>query len=229
MPQASDRLPLERHSFESPANNRSDALRRRTGKRPDNCAAAFLYLRTLLPDFALLTVKNHLFRLLCFLLLLAGLESCAVYNRIFHPYCIPTPPMSAEYKAKLKEDKAKKKNAAAGAKEAAKKKKEAAPEGSTDASTPTDFASDDAAAKTPDETVKKQPSGAKVKYNSQGLMKKSKLGRPKPLHTVSKPSAWQRFKNIFRKRGSKKRKSEPNPTPTDESNPTQSPAPDSGP
>lgn len=138
--------------------------------------------------------------------------------------------MSAEYKAKLKADKARQKNAAAGAKEAKKKKAEAAPEGSTDASTPTDFASDDnASAKTTDETAKKQPTGAKVKYNSQGLVKKSKLSRPKPLHTVAKPSAWQRFKNIFRKRGGKKRKSEPNPTPTDESNPTEQPAPDTGP
>ncbi|MDO7875191.1 hypothetical protein Q5H93_10650 [Hymenobacter sp. ASUV-10] len=176
-------------------------------------------------------MKNALFlRPLFLLLLLAGLDSCAVYNRIFHPYRIPTPPMSAEYKAKLKADKEKKKNAAAGAKDAAKKKKaEAAPEGSTEASTPTDFASDDNAAKTPDETAKKQPTVAKVKYNSQGLVKKSKLSRPKPLHKVSKPSAWQRFKNIFRKRGSKKRKSEPNPTPTDESNPTEQPAPDTGP
>lgn len=175
-------------------------------------------------------MKNALlFRPLFLLLLLAGLDSCAVYNRIFHPYRIPTPPMSAEYKAKLKADRAKKKNAAAGAKDAAKKKKaEATPEGSTEASTPTDFASDDNAAKTPDETAKKQPAGAKVKYNSQGLVKKSKLSRPKPLHTVSKPSAWQRFKNIFRKRG-KKRKSNPNPTPTDESNPTEQPAPDTGP
>jgi len=177
-------------------------------------------------------VKNTLFlRPLFLLLLLAGLDSCAVYNRIFHPYRIPTPPMSAEYKAKLKADKAKKKNAAAGVKEAAKKKKAETPtEGSTDASTPTDFAADNNdAAKAPDETAKKQPSGAKVKYNSQGLVKKSKLSRPKPLHKVSKPSAWQRFKNIFRKRGGKKRKSEPNPTPTDESNPTEQPAPDTGP
>lgn len=178
-------------------------------------------------------MKNYLlFRPLFFLLLLAGLDSCTVYNRIFHPYRIPTPPMSAEYKAKLKEDKAKKKNAAAGAKEAAKKKKEAAPaEGSTDASTPTDFAAsnDDASTKSADETAKKQPSGAKVKYNSQGLVKKSKLSRPKPLHIVSKPSAWQRFKNFFRKRHGKKRKADPNPTPTDESNPTEPPAPDSGP
>jgi hypothetical protein len=175
-------------------------------------------------------VKNVLIlRLLCCLLLLAGLDSCAVYNRIFHPYRIPTPPMSAEYKAKLKADKAKQKSAAAGAKEAKKKKAEAAPEGSTDASAPTDFASDDNAAKATDETAKKQPTGAKVKYNSQGLVKKSKLSRPKPLHKVSKPSAWQRFKNLFRKRGGKKRKSEPNPTPTDESAPPEQSAPDTGP
>jgi hypothetical protein len=176
-------------------------------------------------------VRNALLlRPLLFLLLLAGLDSCAVYDRIFHPHRIPTPPMSAEYKAKLKADKAKKKGAEAAAKQGKKDKKAApadaaAPEGSTDASTP-DFAADNEANKATDEKAKKEPSASKVKYDKQGLMKKSKMFNPKPRHTVSKPSAWQRFKNVFRKRhGKKKAKPQSNPTPNEDPLPDPTTAP----
>jgi hypothetical protein len=173
----------------------------------------------LLPDFARFTVKPCLLvlRSFAFLLLLATLGSCSVYNRIFHPYRIPNPPASPEYKAKLKAEKERKKGVAQASKKAKPTGTEA--EASTDNSTPTTEPS-----ATPEEVAKSTPQAPKLKYDKHDLIKRNKMVLPKKRHKVVGPSFGQRLKNIFRKKSGRKKKSTPKATP-DEATPDPNPAP----
>jgi len=141
------------------------------------------------------------------------LGGCRVYERIFHPYRLPTPPPSPEYEAKLKADKERKKGIAQGIKRN-KGSKAPAEEGTTDVSTPTADAS--APAEAPTRTL---ADGPKAKYDKHKMLKKNKLLLPKKRYVVAKPSLWQRIKYAFKKKKGKKKKSTPKPPP-DVSSPT---------
>ena len=107
------------------------------------------------------------------LLLLGLLSSCAVYDTIFHPHRLPTPKMDAATKAKVRAaEKARHKGLSL-----------KAPEPSTNA---TDTGGDPAApAASPAGTDAKKktmsygdlPEGTRIKYDKQGLVKKSMLDR----------------------------------------------------
>lgn len=105
------------------------------------------------------------------LLLLGLLSSCAVYDTIFHPHRLPTPKMDAATKAKVR--------AAEKARHKGLSLKAAEP--STNA---TDTGGDPAApSASPADDKKKTmsygdlPEGTRVKYDKQGLVKKSMLDR----------------------------------------------------
>ncbi|TFZ63993.1 hypothetical protein E4631_20420 [Hymenobacter sp. UV11] len=107
-------------------------------------------------------------RVLLLPVLLGLLGSCAVYDRVFHPHRLPTPPLSATAKAKAKAaEKARHKGTSLKAMEAT-------------SATATDGAGADAGAA--DEKKKTMsysdlPEGTKLKYDKQGLVKKSTLNR----------------------------------------------------
>lgn len=105
------------------------------------------------------------------LLLLGLLSSCAVYDTVFHPHRLPTPKMDATTKAKVRAaEKARHKGLSL-----------KAPEPSTNA---TDTGGDPAAPSTAPADDKKKtmsygdlPEGTRIKYDKQGLVKKSMLDR----------------------------------------------------
>ena len=118
-------------------------------------------------------LKKLPFRTALLPLLLPGLlSSCAVYDTIFHPHRLPTPKMDAATKAKVRAaEKARHKGLSL-----------KAPEPSTNA---TDTGGGDPAAPSaaPADDKKKTmsygdlPEGTRIKYDKQGLVKKSMLDR----------------------------------------------------
>ena len=116
------------------------------------------------------------------LLLLAGLGGCSLYHTVFHPYRLPTPKPSPEFKAQQKAAKARKKN-----NEPAglfKKRVSVDQEAATDVSTPTGGAVPTAVASTETRTL---PERSSVRYDKQGLMKKPKLMRRRINKPARKP------------------------------------------
>lgn len=123
-------------------------------------------------------------------LLVAGLGGC----KIFHPYRLPTPKPSPEFKAQQKAAEARKK-AGANASGGLFKKKSAVPEeAATDVSTPSGAAT----AAVPIAAARTLPERSMVRYDKQGLMKKPKLMRRR-VNKTSKPfRPWQSIRSFFK-------------------------------
>ncbi|WP_210513679.1 hypothetical protein [Hymenobacter terricola] len=141
-------------------------------------------------------LPSVLLRSLLGVLLLAALGSCSVYHKVFHPYRLPTPKPSPEFKAQQKEAAARKK-ANEKASDAIFNKKKSAPtdEAATDVSTPSggSITAPEAAPE-----ASKLPEGPTVHYDKHGLMKKPKLNRRK-RHKQSKPfRPWQSIRSFFK-------------------------------
>lgn len=107
------------------------------------------------------------------LLVLGLLSGCAVYDSIFHPHRLPTPKMDAATKAKIKAaEKARHKGLSL----------KAADESGTNA-TNTEASGDEPSAPAGADDKKKTmsygelPEGTRIKYDKQGLVKKSFLDR----------------------------------------------------
>ena len=178
-------------------------------------------------------------RVLLLPMLLGLLGGCAVYDRLFHPHRLPTPPMNATAKAKAKAaEKARHKGTSLKAMEAT-------------SATATDGAGADAGAA--DEKKKPMsysdlPEGTKLKYDKQGLVKKSTLNhlednRRKLHHYDNRPLTPReasRENRKLRKKGhhnhgkdakdpaparTKDQPAEPAPDPTQPAEPTPAPAP----
>ena len=96
-------------------------------------------------------------------LLLGLLGSCAVYDRVFHPHRLPTPPLSATAKAK--------------ARAAEKARHKGTSLKATEAAPATDGAGDATDDKKKTMSYSDLPEGTKLKYDKQGLVKKSTLER----------------------------------------------------
>jgi hypothetical protein len=126
----------------------------------------------------LISVKSYLRLLLP--LLLGLLASCTVYNNIFHPYRLPSPPMSKDAKAKARAaEKARHKGIAL----------KPAEEEETGAISPA-AGSDKASSKDKDDkklTYNELPTGTKLKYDKQLLLKKPKLKRRQYHHYDTHP------------------------------------------
>lgn len=108
--------------------------------------------------------------------MLSLLASCTVYDKVFHPYRLPTPDMTAEARAKYRAaEKARHKGTVLKTEEISPNATDpAAPGGST--------------AK-PDNklTYKELPAGTKVKYDRELLLKKPKLKRRRFHHYDTRP------------------------------------------
>jgi hypothetical protein len=126
----------------------------------------------------LISVKSYLRLLLP--LLLGLLASCTVYNNIFHPYRLPSPPMSKDAKAKARAaEKARHKGIAL----------KPAEEEETGAIAPT-AGGDKASSTNKDDkklTYNELPTGTKLKYDKQLLLKKPKLKRRQYHHYDTHP------------------------------------------
>ncbi|MFC7667074.1 hypothetical protein ACFQT0_06305 [Hymenobacter humi] len=135
-------------------------------------------------------------------LLLAALGGCT----IFHPYRLPTPKPSPEFKAQQKAAKARKKNN----EPSALFRKRADPNGeeaATDVSTPTG-----GTVRKPDATAEARtlPDHATVSYDKNGLLKKPKLMRRRINKPARKPfRPWRSIRNFFKN----KRHGKPNYSP----------------
>ena len=143
------------------------------------------------------------------LLLLALLSGCSAYEAVFHPYRLPTPAPSPEFKRQLKAKKLADKTR--GKASRAKKPPSADP----DATAAADAAPPDKAAAA--EASKQLPnSKSTVKYDKGGLMKKPKLLRRR----ITKPSPpgggpIQSIRNFFKYKLHGKHKPKPKPAPAD--------------
>lgn len=137
-----------------------------------------------------------LLRSLLSVLLLAALGSCSVYHKVVHPYRLPTPKPSPEFRAQQKADKkARKSNQIA----SLFKKKPAVnvEEAATDVSGPTggDVAANPVA--TPE--TRTLPEHATVHYDKAGLMKNKPQLMRRRIHKPSKPfRPWQAIRNFFK-------------------------------
>ena len=116
-------------------------------------------VRIFSPDFSTIIVKALL---LCILLVL--LNSCTVYDKIFHPYRIPNPKLSAEMKAKMKADKKAKKQAFS----RSKKKTTPAPDVMT---TDAGAAPTEGAAASTEKASSELAKKSTVKYDKKGRLK----------------------------------------------------------
>lgn len=108
--------------------------------------------------------------------MLGLLASCTVYDKVFHPYRLPTPDMTAEAKAKFRAaEKARHKGTVLKTEEISTNATDpAAPGGST--------------AKTDNKlTYKELPASTKVKYDKELLLKKPKLKRRRFHHYDTRP------------------------------------------
>ena len=125
------------------------------------------------------------------MLLLVGLGGF----RIFHPYRLPTPKPSPEFKAQQKAAEARKKANGKAAGGLFQKKAVASEEAATDVSTP----SGTATAATPTAAAARTlPERSTVRYDKQGLMKKPKLMRRR-INKSSKPfRPWQSIRSFFK-------------------------------
>jgi hypothetical protein len=109
-------------------------------------------------------------------LLLGLLASCTVYDKVFHPYRLPTPDMTAEAKAKFRaSEKARHKGTVLKTEEI-----------STNA-TDTDAAGGSPAKTDNKLTYKELPAGTRVKYDKELLLKKPKLKRRRYHHYDTRP------------------------------------------
>ena len=153
-------------------------------------------VRIFKPDFSLLPVKQFFY---CFLVVL--LSSCSIYHKVFHPYRLPTPKPSPEYKAQQKAKKSKRSllSFRHGKKINAKNEDGTdVEEAATDVSTPTGGAlpTPVASASTATRTL---PERSTVQYDKNGLMKKPKLMRRrinKPAHKPFRP--WQSIRHFLK-------------------------------
>ncbi|WP_156176391.1 hypothetical protein [Hymenobacter terrenus] len=144
------------------------------------------------------SLPSLILRSLLGVLLLVALGGC----KIFHPYRLPTPKPSPEFKAQQEAAKARKKAALASDSKLKKKKKnkeDATDEAATDVSTPTGAPLEAVAAATPEAQAAKLPERSTVRYDKQGLMKKPKLMRrrrhnkqPKPFRPI------ESIRNLFK-------------------------------
>ena len=99
------------------------------------------------------------------------LGSCTVYDSVFHPHRLPTPPMSATAKAKAKAaEKARHKGVTL-------KQEEAITDGASAADPAAAGAGAAPADKPKTVSYKELPEGTKLTYDKQGLLKKGKLDR----------------------------------------------------
>lgn len=106
------------------------------------------------------------------LLLLGLLSGCAVYDSVFHPHRLPTPKMDATTKAKVRAaEKARHKGLSLKAPEAAGT---SATDTGGDPTAPSAGAGDD---KKKTMSYGELPEGTRIKYDKQGLVKKSMLDR----------------------------------------------------
>ena len=106
------------------------------------------------------------------LLLLGPLSGCAVYDAVFHPHRLPTPKMDAATKAKVRAaEKARHKGLSIKTEEAATS---ATATDGGDGSAPSVGASED---KKKTMSYSDLPEGTRIKYDKQGLVKKSLLDR----------------------------------------------------
>jgi len=165
-------------------------------------------------------------RVLLLPVLLGLLGGCAVYDRVFHPHRLPTPPLSATAKAKARAaEKARHKGTSLKAMEAT-------------SATATDGAGADPAA--PADEKKKTmsysdlPEGTKLKYDKQGLVKKGTLDRlednRRKLHHYDTrpltPREASRENRKLRKKGHQDHKGAKDPAPTrDKEQPAEAPPP----
>ena len=152
------------------------------------------------------------------LLLLALLCGCSAYEAVFHPYRLPTPEPSPEFKRQLKAKKLADKTR--GKASRAKKPASADP----DATAAADAAPPDRADAA---EASQQPANSKssVKYDKGGLMKKPKLLRRR----ITKPTApgggpIQSIRNFFKYKLHGKHKPKPKQAPADGSPADAAPA-----
>ena len=160
--------------------------------------------------------------LLLLLALLAALSGCSVYDRVFHPYRLPTPEAPPEFKRQMKAKGLANKNRDKAAN--VKKPKSADPDA---AAPPEASADDDGGAKATADTGTRQPATSKstVKYDKAGLMKKPKLLRrriTKPVSSGFHP--FRSIKNFFKYKLHGKRKPKSKAAPTDAAAPDAAPA-----
>ncbi|AMR28183.1 hypothetical protein A0257_14540 [Hymenobacter psoromatis] len=177
-------------------------------------------------------------RVLLLPVLLGLLGGCAVYDRVFHPRRLPTPPMNATAKAKAKAaEKARHKGTSLKAMEAIS---------AADAGAGADAGAADEKKKTM--SYSDLPEGTKLKYDKQGLVKKSTLNRlqdnRRKLHHYDNrpltPREASRENRKLRKKGhhnhgkdakdpaptrTKDQPAEPTPDPPPPADPTLAPAP----
>jgi hypothetical protein len=132
------------------------------------------------------------------------LSGCAVYDSVFHPHRLPTPPMSATAKAKAKAaEKARHKGVTLKQEEAITDGASGADPAAAGAAAPAD--------KPKTVSYNELPEGTKLTYNKQGLLKKSKLTRMsidrRRLHRYDTrplaPREASRENRRLRKKGSK--------------------------
>lgn len=151
-------------------------------------------------------------------MLLGLLASCTVYNNIFHPYRLPTPPMSADAKAKARAaEKARHKGLTLKAEDTDDGTTPAAP-GSTTSATDKDPKADNKL------TYSELPAGTKLKYDKNLLLKKPKLKRRQYHHYDTRPKKPNEVNRESRRlrqpsKGKKSDRHAPAPTPPAADNP----------
>ena len=153
-------------------------------------------VRIFKPDFSLFPVKQFFY---CFLVVL--LSSCSVYHKVFHPYRLPTPKPSPEFKAQQKAKKSKRSFLSFNHGKKTNAKNEDGTdveEAATDVSTPTGGALPTPVASASTET-RTLPERSTVRYDKNGLMKKPKLMRRRIHKPARKPfRPWQSIRNFFK-------------------------------
>jgi uncharacterized protein with von Willebrand factor type A (vWA) domain len=128
------------------------------------------------------------------------LSGCTLYQKVFHPYRLPTPKPSPEYKAQLEAKKKKEKEMLTFQHDAEKKSKSGGGDGTeeaaTDVSTPNGGTFNTPAAATTE--ARKLPERSTVRYDKKGIMKKPKLKRRRinKQHKAFRP--WQSIKDFFK-------------------------------
>jgi hypothetical protein len=125
-------------------------------------------------------------------LLLVVLGSCSV----FHPYRLPTPKPSPEFKAQQKAAASARKKRESNTPLFKKKPNPADEEAATDVSTPSGAPLASTAATPEARTLPERPT---VRYDKQGLMKKPKLMRRRRTKPSSKPfRPWKSIRHFFK-------------------------------
>ncbi|WP_157780957.1 hypothetical protein [Hymenobacter sedentarius] len=171
----------------------------------------------------------------CLLVLL--LSSCSVYHKVFHPYRLPTPKPSPEFKAQQKAKKSKRSflSFTHGKKTNAKNEDGTdVEEAATDVSTPTGGTVPGPTASASTET-RTLPEHSTVRYDKNGLMKKPKLMRRRIHKPARKPfRPLQSIRNFFKFKLHDKPNYSPDhrpavPAPAEDPAPNVAPAPAAAP